>query len=100
MDEFADFTVDPVNFANLAGYFDYLDNVGMKSIIIIDPAIPIERQEYWPYEEGQKNDVFIRWPTLSPDFVYTNSTIMVGAVCSEIDSLFLYFDCCAIAAFF
>jgi len=53
----------------------------MKTVLILDPAIPIERDStYWPYFDGRLGDVFIRHPGPTEDFSFTNSTIMVAAV--------------------
>lgn len=51
--------------------------------MILDPALVVDSQDYQPFERGFKNDVFIKWPngTESPDYDYTNSSIMIGYVC-------------------
>lgn len=79
-DHRADFTIDPVKWKGLPEYFDFLHGKGMKTVLILDPAIPIERQEYAPYLDGREADVFIHWPEQTADFNFTNSTIMVAAV--------------------
>lgn len=50
--------------------------------MILDPALVVDDPEYyWPYETGLDKDVFIRWPTDdTPDYNYTNSSIMLGYV--------------------
>lgn len=71
-DKRADFTIDQENWAGLPDYFNELHDKGMKTVLILDPAIPIERGEtYWPYENGVTNDVFIKWD---------NGTTMLAAV--------------------
>lgn len=79
-DERKDFTVDPINWKGLPEYFSYLKEIGMKTVMILDPALIVNETNYWPYETARDNDVFIRWPGESPDFSYTNSTIMLGYV--------------------
>lgn len=79
-DERADFTIDPNEWLFLPTYFSFLHDQGLKTVLILDPAIPIERQNYWPYTEGRLRDVFIRSPGPTEDFGFTNSTIMVAAV--------------------
>jgi hypothetical protein len=51
--------------------------------MILDPALVVDAgDDYWPYQTGLENDVFIRWPNdiESPDYNYTNSSIMLGYV--------------------
>ena len=51
--------------------------------MILDPALVVDDgDDYWPYQTGLENDVFIRWPNHieSPDYNYTNSSIMLGYV--------------------
>jgi len=51
--------------------------------MILDPALVVDAgDDYWPYQNGLENDVFIRWPNdiESPDYNYTNSSIMLGYV--------------------
>lgn len=81
-DERAVFTVDPSS--DWAGTAIFIENVlhriGMKAVVIFDPAIPVEKKDYWPYTEGRLRDVFIKHPRVTADFGFTNSTIMVAAV--------------------
>ena len=48
--------------------------------MILDPALNVEEDNYWPYITGLENDVFIKWPenVANPDG--TNSSIMLGYV--------------------
>ena len=76
-----DFTVDQNKWKELPEYFDYLHSVGMKTVMILDPALVVNYTDYWPYETGREDNVFITWPDgLSPDYDETNSTIMLGYV--------------------
>ena len=77
-DERKDFTVDPVNWAGLADYFKYLKEVGMRTVMILDPAIIVNETNYWPYDTARETNVFIEWPGFNPDYSDTNSSIMVG----------------------
>ena len=53
----------------------------MKTIMILDPALVVNNTNYWPFETGKKENVFITWPeNQSPDFADTNSDIMLGYV--------------------
>ncbi len=62
-------------------YFDKLHERGMKTVMIIDPAVVVDEKDYWPYEDGKAADVFIKWPAnKSPDYNYTESDIMIGYV--------------------
>ena len=79
-DERKDFTVDPVKWSGLQEYFLHLREIGMKTVMILDPAIMVNSTNYWPYETARENDVFIKWPGYSPDFNDTNSNIMLGYV--------------------
>jgi hypothetical protein len=66
----------------MAEYFDELHARGMKTVMIIDPAVVVDDgPDYWPFETGKAAGVFIEWPNnKSPDFDYTNTNIMLGYV--------------------
>jgi alpha-glucosidase (family GH31 glycosyl hydrolase) len=84
-----DFTIDPSEkWAALPEYFDYLHEIGMKTVLILDPAIAVEIPDYWAYTTAREKEVFIEWPGENPDFEYTNSSIMLGYV--TIDFLNFY----------
>lgn len=85
-DERKDFTVDPDKWKDLPNYFEYLKEVGMKTVMILDPALIVNNTDYWPYETGKEKDIFIRWPGVSPDFADTNSSIMLGYVSRNLKS--------------
>lgn len=53
----------------------------MKTVLLLDPFIMINATNYYPYETGLQKDVFIKWPSNSPDFNETKSSIMLGYVC-------------------
>jgi alpha-glucosidase (family GH31 glycosyl hydrolase) len=57
-----DFTWDPIDFAGLPEYVNWLHDNGMKFITILDPAIDSEEKDYAPYIEGQKANIWIKWP--------------------------------------
>jgi alpha-glucosidase (family GH31 glycosyl hydrolase) len=57
-----DFTWDPIDFDGLPEYVNWLHENGMKFITILDPAIDTEEKDYSPYLEGQKNNIWIKWP--------------------------------------
>ena len=62
--------------------------------MILDPALVVDEvEEYWPVETGLQNDVFIKWPNdfISPDYNYTNSSLMIGYV-SLIYNILLFYN--------
>ena len=80
-------------------YFDELHRKGMKTVMILDPALVVNDTNYSPYLNGVKNNVFIKWPQgQSPDITETGSDIMLGYVSkifsreiSKINFIFIYF---------
>ena len=90
-EERKDFTIDEENWKELPAYFDYLHSIGMKTVMILDPALIVNETDYWPFETGKQENVFIKWPGDSPDFEDTNSTIMLGYVSASLVSLVLRF---------
>ncbi|KAL8616022.1 hypothetical protein ACOMHN_014984 [Nucella lapillus] len=66
MDERKDFTIDPVNFAFLPQYFDTLRQRGMRTIIILDPALIVNETNYEPYEKMKMVGGNIVWPPHFP----------------------------------
>ena len=82
-DKRKDFSIDPINWSGLDKYFDELHNLGMKTVLLLDPFIMINDTEaYWPYTTAREQDVFIKWPagTINPDYADTNSNAMLGYV--------------------
>jgi alpha-glucosidase (family GH31 glycosyl hydrolase) len=57
-----DFTWDLGRFKGLPEYVDWLHKPGTKFVTILDPAIDSEEPNYDPFLEGQKNDIWIKWP--------------------------------------
>lgn len=78
-DQRKDFTIDPDKFKELPEYFDELHRKGMKTVMILDPALVVNDTSYWPFNDGLKNNVFIKWPNgTSPDRNETKNDIMLG----------------------
>lgn len=61
MDKYKIFTWDKKNFADPKGMIDQLKAMGFEVVIMCDPGIKVE-PGYQPYEDGVKNDVFIKFP--------------------------------------
>ncbi|CAF3950314.1 unnamed protein product, partial [Rotaria sp. Silwood2] len=76
-----DFTWDPMRFKGLPEYIDWLHTQGMKFITILDPAIDSEEANYDVFTEGQKADIWIKWPERkNPQFNETHNRNMLGYV--------------------
>ena len=76
-----DFTIDRDKFKDLPQYFKELQAQGMHVVIILDPALVMDRGNlnYKPYLTGVQKDLYIKWPkNMSPDFNETMSDIMLG----------------------
>jgi alpha-glucosidase (family GH31 glycosyl hydrolase) len=77
-----DFTIDEKKFGDLPNYFRELQSKGMRTVIILDPALVIDRggpYPYKPYVDGIASDVYIKWPTgQSPDYAEMKNDIMIG----------------------
>lgn len=61
MDAYKIFTWDPKNFADPEGLLRFLNDEGFKVVIMCDPGIKAE-DGYAPYDDGKKNDVFLKYP--------------------------------------
>ena len=75
-----DFTIDEINWSGFNKFLDELFYDGVKSVIISHPAFVVNDSSYEPFTSGFKKNVFIKWPNVTSDYRYTNSTIMVGYV--------------------
>ncbi|KAL3869416.1 hypothetical protein ACJMK2_042100, partial [Sinanodonta woodiana] len=62
MDERKDFTVDNKAFQGLNDYFKSLQEGGMHTIIILDPALISNETNYTPYEKMKAVNGSIMWP--------------------------------------
>ncbi|XP_012560121.2 lysosomal alpha-glucosidase isoform X1 [Hydra vulgaris] len=84
MDNFRDFTIG-YSFKGLNRFVDNLHDQGMHYVIMLDPALSINYHGYLPYDEGIKENIFIKnskgevlvgavWPGLAafPDFTHPN----------------------------
>ena len=68
-------------FKEIPEYFRELRDKGMHNVIILDPALIIDRGNltYKPYLSGVQNDIFIKWPKfMSPDYDEIKSDAMLG----------------------
>ncbi|XP_015266282.1 PREDICTED: sucrase-isomaltase, intestinal [Gekko japonicus] len=61
MERRLDFTLSP-SFAGLPTLIDRMKKDGMRFVIILDPAISGNEQNYPAYSRGLADNVFIRWP--------------------------------------
>ena len=79
MDGRRDFTIDPVNFADLPALVDEVKKDGLRFIVILDPAIA---NDYETYDRGENLAVYAEWfnSTLKPDDQPTDSDIVIGNV--------------------
>ncbi len=76
-----DFTWDPVRFKGLPEYVDWLHTQGMRFITILDPAIDSEEPNYGVFSDGQKDDIWIKWPeNKNMQFNETKNRNMLGYV--------------------
>ena len=70
-----------MHFAGLPQYVDSLHAAGMKFITILDPAIDSEAKNYSVYLDGQKDDIWIKWPQgQNLQFNETGNRNMLGYV--------------------
>jgi alpha-glucosidase len=61
MEEYRAFTFDPLRFPKPAEMDNYLKNKGIKTAVILDPGIAVEKG-YAPYDSGIAADVFVKYP--------------------------------------
>ncbi|KAI8495435.1 hypothetical protein Bbelb_268900 [Branchiostoma belcheri] len=81
MERQLDFTLDHTNFPDLPEYFRQLQGEGMKTIIILDPAISKNETDYPAWDKGVQMDVWIKnedqsgpaygkvWPEYADEFL-------------------------------
>ena len=82
-----DFTWDPIAFDGMPDYVNWLHNNGMRFITILDPAIDSEASNYSAYIDGQKADIWIKWPAgKNLQFNETGSRNVLGYVWPEGES--------------
>ncbi|CAF1225575.1 unnamed protein product [Adineta ricciae] len=76
-----DFTWDKIRFKDLPEYIDWLHRQGMRFITILDPAIDSEESNYTVFSEGDKQNVWIKWPERrNIQFNETKNRNMLGYV--------------------
>ncbi|CAF0824122.1 unnamed protein product, partial [Didymodactylos carnosus] len=61
MDLEKDFTIDPINYVGLNQFYEELHAGGIRTIIILDPAMNADNKTYQPTITGIAEDVFIKW---------------------------------------
>ncbi|HUM47986.1 MAG TPA: glycoside hydrolase family 31 protein, partial [Chitinophagales bacterium] len=61
MERYKVFTWDNNRFPDHKGMLTKMDQLGFKNVVIIDPGIKVEK-EYAAYEDGLKNDHFVKYP--------------------------------------
>lgn len=61
MDKYKIFTWDAKTFPDAADLIQYLKSLHFEVILMCDPGIKVE-EGYEPYEDGVKNDAFIKYP--------------------------------------
>jgi alpha-glucosidase len=61
MENYRDFTVDPVNFADLGDFVDELHDKHMRYVPIVDAGISQrDNGEYEAYKDGVEKDIFLK----------------------------------------
>ncbi|CAF1261434.1 unnamed protein product, partial [Rotaria sordida] len=61
MDSKKDFTIDPIHFRRINEYVSQLHQHGIRTIVILDPSMIDDKDNYAPTIEGIQEDVFISW---------------------------------------
>ncbi len=61
MQDYKIFTWNKERFPDPKGMLTKLDKMGFKNVAIIDPGIKVEKG-YGPYDDGMKNDMFLKYP--------------------------------------
>lgn len=86
MEAAKDFTIDPVRFRGMKEYFAGLNKDGVRTIIILDPAINDEQTFYTPAIDGLREDVFIKWDdgkTPIKASCWPGDVFIPGACCTQ-----------------
>lgn len=65
MDKYKIFTWDKKNFSDPKALLDALNKAGFQVVLMCDPGIK-EEPGYHTYDEGMKNDVFLKYPDGTP----------------------------------
>jgi len=62
MDRALDFTINPTEFNTLPDFVDYIHDVGMKFVTILDPCISTGEDpgSYPPFDEGTELDIWVK----------------------------------------
>ena len=55
------FTIDSINYAGMKSYFSELNADGVRTIVILDPALLDNQVNYLPTMDGIQKEVFIKW---------------------------------------
>jgi alpha-glucosidase len=61
MDSFKIFTFSPQNYPNAQQTINELKQMGYRTVVIVDPGLKIQKG-YTVYEEGLKNNYFVKYP--------------------------------------
>jgi alpha-glucosidase len=61
MDKFKVFSWDKTRFPDPKKMTDELKSLGFHTVVIVDPGIKVQKN-YFPYEDGIKQDVFVKYP--------------------------------------
>lgn len=68
MDGRRDFTIDPINFAELPQLVDDIKKEGVRFVVILDPTIAVD---YDVFDRANASGAFIEW---------ANSSVVIGNV--------------------
>jgi maltase-glucoamylase len=61
MDSRKDFTIDRINYPRFKEYVSQMNQDGIRTMIILDPGMIDDKENYAPTIEGIQENVFIRW---------------------------------------
>ncbi|MCL4126619.1 UNVERIFIED_CONTAM: hypothetical protein GTU68_014237, partial [Idotea baltica] len=91
MDRYRDFTYDPDNWADLPALIDELHDANMRVVLILDPALVTDWDNYEPSQRGRDSDVFIKWQSsdlVPEDQVEGAGDYVVGYVWPDTKTVF------------